>query len=60
MRDWRFRLNAVAEVENQPASGKIRQHVIDRAIERRTTGDQHQRIEIALNGDAALDFVPDL
>ena len=30
----------------------IRQHVVDRAVERRAAGDQRQRIEIALHGDA--------
>src|ERR1700738_1555870 len=49
MRDRGFRQNAVAEVEDQPPGGEIRKHVVDRAIERSTTGDQRQRIEIALN-----------
>ena len=42
------------EVENQPAGRVIRQHVVDRGIERRAAGDQCQRIEIALDGDAVL------
>src|SRR5882724_786527 len=54
MRDRGFRLNAVAEVEDQPAAGVVRQHVVDGAIERGAAGDQGERIEIALNGDTAL------
>src|ERR1700731_681561 len=54
MRDRGFRQDTVAEVEDQPAAGEIRKHVIDRLIERRATRDQRQRIEIALNGDATL------
>ena len=34
MRDRGFRLDAVAEVENQPAPRVIRQHVVDGAVER--------------------------
>ena len=59
MRDRGFRLDAVAEVEDQPAAGEIRQHVVDRAIERSAAGDQRQRIEIALNGDAVLHALAD-
>ncbi len=59
MRDRGFRLNAVAEIEDQPAAGVIRQHIIDRSIERGTTCDQHQRIEIALYRDTALNFLAD-
>ena len=59
MRDRRFRLNAVAEIEDQPAAGEIRQHVVDGAIQRRAAGDQHQRIEIALHRDAVLHLVAD-
>ena len=33
MRDRGFRLDAVAEVENQPATSVIRQYVIDRAVD---------------------------
>src|ERR1700694_4403117 len=49
-----FRLDAVAEIEDQTAFGVVRQHVVDRGIERGAAGDQHQRIEIALNGDVVL------
>ena len=59
MRDRGFRLNAVAEVEDQPAAGVICQHVVDRAVERRAAGDQRQRIEIALHGDAVLHALAD-
>src|ERR1700722_15010644 len=48
MGDRGFRLDAVAEVEDQPALAVIRQHVIDRLVERVAAGDQGQRIEIAL------------
>src|ERR1700724_4092352 len=54
MRDRGFRLDAVAEVEDQPAAGVIRKHVVDRLIQRRAAGDQRQRIEIALDGDTVL------
>src|SRR5882724_7367262 len=54
MRDRGFRLDAVPEVEDQPAGGVILQHVVDGAIERGTAGDQRQGIEIALNRDAVL------
>ena len=54
MRDRGFGQDAVAEVEDQPAGRVICKHVVDRRIERRATGDQRQRIEIALNGYAAL------
>ena len=59
MRDRGFRLNAVAEIEDQPAAGVIRQHIIDRSIERGATCDQHQRIEIALYRDTVLNFLSD-
>ncbi len=38
---------------------EIRQHVVDRAVERGAAGDQRQRIEIALHGDAALHALAD-
>jgi hypothetical protein len=34
MGDRRLRLDAVAEIEDQPPLRKIRQHVVDRAVER--------------------------
>ena len=54
MRDRGFRQDAVTEIEDQPAFRVIRQHVVDRAIERGASGNQHQRIEIALHGDLVL------
>src|ERR1700693_2529067 len=54
MRDRSFRLDAVAEVEDQPALCVVRKHVIDRLIECGAAGDQRQGIEIALDGDAVL------
>ena len=59
MRDRGFRLDAVAEIEDQPALRVIRQHVVDRAIERGAAGDQRQRIEIALHRDAVLHALAD-
>ena len=59
MRDRSFRLDTVAEVEDQPAGGVVRQDVVDSAIKGIATGNQHQRIEIALNRDAALNLVAD-
>ena len=59
MRDRGFRLDAVAEVEDQTAGGEIRQHVVDGAIQRSAARDQYQRIEIALHRDAALNLVAD-
>ena len=38
---------------------EVRQHVVDRAVERGAARDQRQRIEIALDGDAALHALAD-
>ena len=54
MRDRRLRQDAVAEIEDQRALGEVLQDVVDRAVERGAAGEQHQRVEIALHGDAAL------
>src|SRR5260370_684061 len=54
MRDRRFRLDAVAEVEDQPAAGVICKHVVDRLVQRGAAGDQRQWIEIALDGHNVL------
>src|SRR4051795_11825977 len=54
MGDRRLRLDAVAEIEDEPPLRKVRQRVVDRAVERIAAGDEHQRIEIALHGDLAL------
>ena len=52
--DRRFRLDAVAEIEDQSAGGIVFQHVVDSAIECRATGDQRQRIEITLQCNTIL------
>src|SRR3954463_7255595 len=54
MGDRGLRLDAMTEVEDQPAGGVIRQHVVYRAIERRAAGDQRQRIKVALHRNAVL------
>jgi hypothetical protein len=54
MRDRGFRQDAVAEIEDQPSFRVVRQHIVDRAIERRAARDQRQRIEIALHGSFGL------
>src|SRR4051794_35982283 len=59
MRDRGFRLDAVAEVENQSAASVVRQHVVDGTVERRTARNQRQRIEIALHRDAVLNALAD-
>ena len=52
--DRGFWLYAVAEIEDEATAGEIRQHVVNRAVQRLATGNQHQRIEIALHRHAAL------
>ena len=42
MGDRGFRLDAVAEIEDQPPLGVIRQHVIDGAVERRAGSIDHR------------------
>src|SRR5215207_6618450 len=59
MRDGRFRQNAVAQIEDQPARAEVRQHILDGAVERRAACLQRQRIEIALHCDAALNALAD-
>ena len=59
MRDRGLRLDTVAEIEDQPSPGVIFQHVVDGTIKRRAARDQHQRIEIALHGDAVLHALAD-
>src|SRR5665213_2202696 len=59
MRDRGFRLDTVAEIEDQPAFGVIRQHVVDRPVERSAAGDQRQRVEIALDRHAVLHVLAD-
>src|ERR1700712_3334808 len=54
MGDRSCRLDAVAEVEDQPALCVIRQHVVDGAVECCAAGDQRQRIEIALHRNFGL------
>src|SRR5690606_33914850 len=55
MRNRGIRRDAVAEIENKRSRRKCLEHRVDRGIERLPAGDQHQRIEVALHGDAALD-----
>ena len=50
MRDRRFRQDAVTEVENERAVAERFEDGVDRTVERRSAGQQRQRIEIALNG----------
>src|ERR1700685_1885399 len=57
MADWRFRQDAVAKVENERVSSERFEDGVGRAIERRSAGEQHQRIEIALNGTQRLNVV---
>ncbi len=59
MGDRCLRLDAVAEIEDEPPLRKIRQRVVDRAVERGAACDQHQRIEIALNRNLALHALAD-
>ena len=59
MGDRRLRLDTMAEIEDQAPLRKIRQHIVNRAVERIAAGDQHQRIEIALHGDFALHALAD-
>src|SRR5687768_4030743 len=57
MSDRRVRQDAVAEVENERPAGERGKNRIDTAVERRASGSQRQRIEIALHRTAALDFI---
>ncbi|MGY4291730.1 hypothetical protein ACVWXO_010996 [Bradyrhizobium sp. LM2.7] len=41
MGDRRFRLDAVAEIEDQASLREACEHVVDRAVERIAAGDQH-------------------
>src|SRR5581483_6863342 len=59
MCDRRLRLDAVAEIEDQPALAVIREYIVDRAVEGGATRDQNQRIEISLHRDAVLHALPD-
>ena len=54
MRNRRFGLDSMTEVEDQAPARVIFQNVIDRTIQCSAACDQHQRIEIALNCNAAL------
>src|SRR5436853_5435458 len=54
MRDRGFRLDAMAQIENQAAAGEICKHVVDRLVERGAARDQRQRIEISLHRDPVL------
>src|SRR5579872_7439868 len=59
MRDRGFRQNAMAEIEDEAATGVILQDIVDRAIERRAARDQRQGIEVTLNGDTILNMGAD-
>src|SRR5690242_15388665 len=56
MRDWRFRQNAVAKIEDKGPGRESLKRGIHRAIERCTAGEKRQRINIALHWNAALDL----
>src|SRR5580693_5601901 len=58
MSDGRVRQDAVAKIENKRVSPERLEDGVDRIIERRSAGEQHQRIEIALNGTQRLNVVP--
>src|ERR1700733_5626814 len=51
------RQDAVAEVKNKRLSSERFLDGIGRTIERRSAGEQHQRIEIALNSPQRLNIV---
>src|SRR5258708_5771388 len=57
MRDRGLRHDAVAEIEDKRPIRKCLEYLVDGAVERGTAGDQHQRIEVALHGDARLDLI---
>src|SRR5580700_6405466 len=57
MTDGGVRQDAVAKVENERVSPERFENGVGRTIERRTAGEQRQRIEIALNGAQRLDVV---
>src|ERR1700726_2872001 len=57
MGDRRVRQDAVAKVENKRMSPERFEDGVDRMIECCPTGEQHQRIKIALNGAQRLNVV---
>src|ERR1700686_3651952 len=57
MRDGRVRQDAVAKVEDERVTSERFEDDIDRMIERRSAGEQHQRIVIALNGPQRLNLI---
>src|ERR1700730_8910790 len=57
MGDGGVREDAVAKVENKRVSPERFEDSIDRMIERRSAGEQHQRIEITLNGTQRLNLI---
>src|ERR1700730_92951 len=57
MGDGRVRQDAVAKVEDEWVRSERFEDGIDRMIERRTAGEQYQRIEIALNGPQRLNLI---
>src|SRR5205823_2546290 len=54
MLDWRLRHDPVAEIEDVRAACKGLERRIDRPVERRTAGDQRQRVNIALHRQSGL------
>src|SRR5215471_18845 len=56
--DRRLRQDAMPEIEDKRHARKSRQHVIDRAVERRSSGQQYQWIKISLDGMALADPIP--
>src|ERR1700720_3913943 len=57
MGDGRVRQDAVAKVENKRVSPERFEDGVNPTIERRSAGEQHQRIEIALNGTQRLNLI---
>src|SRR5450631_577877 len=59
MGNGRFRHDAVPEIENERPLREGLEHRIDRPLERRPSGHQHQGIEIALHRHPALHPIAD-
>src|SRR6186997_1945387 len=59
MRNWRFRQDAVTEIEDERPRPEVFQNFVNGAIERGAAGEQDQRVEIALHGNFALHVLAD-